>query len=185
VIAKLLLAVALVAVPVSASAPAPDALYVNVPAVHQVSCLDGLGTAFEADGHMVSVEHVTSLHGCFIDRAAVKATPEAGLDFSIIDLPAKGLRINCDGFKRGEMYYAVGYAYGNPVQRMIVLIGTGQHDEGNGEAILLGWPSVIPGMSGGPIINNKAEVVGSVNMYLPGFPFSLSRELKDTSLCRS
>lgn len=132
---------------------------------------------------MISVNHVTSLHGCFIDGQPAVPHPEDNLDFSTIDLPAKGLRINCEGFKDNEIYWAVGYAWGGPVQRVITLVGTGQKDSSTGEAILLGNPTVIPGMSGGPILNSRGEVVGTVNQYSPMFPLSLSRELRDTSLC--
>lgn len=180
-IRNLLAAAALVAAPVPASAP--DALFVNISAVHQVVCIEGKGTAFEAGGHMISVSHVTSLHGCFIEGKPVVPTPEGELDFSTIDLPAKGFRINCGGFKDSEVYWAIGFAHGLPIQRMIMLTGTGLHDGGNGEALLIGYPTVIPGMSGGVILNSRAEAVGTVNMYSQTFPLSLSRELKDTSVC--
>ena len=48
---------------------------------------------------------------------------------------------------------------------------------------LLG-PQVIPGMSGGPILNSRGEVVGVVNRYTREMPLSYSRALKDTSVCR-
>lgn len=179
-IVKVLCAAALVAAPVPASAP--DALFVHIPAIHQVVCNEGLGTAFEAGGWMISVAHVTSLHGCHIGNMPVFPKPEGELDFSTIALPANGFRINCQGFRDGEIYWAVGYAQGLPIQRMITLVGTGEHDP-NGEAILIGYPTVIPGMSGGPIIDSGGRVVGTVNMYAIDYPLSFSRELKDTSVC--
>lgn len=177
---KFLLAAALAAVPAPAS---PDVLITHLSAIHMVQCVEGSGTAFEAGGKMISVNHVTSLTGCDIDGAPLLSTPESDLDFSTIALPAGGFRINCGGFKKDEYYFAVGYAEGLPVQRLILLLGTGEHDDYNGEAILLGSPTVIPGMSGGPILNQAGEVVGTVNMYSTIYPMSLSRELKDTSLC--
>lgn len=177
---KFLLAAALVAAPVPASS---DGVFVHLTAVHQVICAEGRGTAFEAGGHMVSVQHVTELHNCLIDADPVTATPEGGLDFSTIALPAHGFRINCEGFKQNEYYWAIGYAEGLPVQRMILLQGTGEY-AANGMAALLGYPTVIPGMSGGPVFNMAGEVVGTINMYSTVYPISLSRELKDTSLCQ-
>jgi hypothetical protein len=179
---KFLLAAALAAMPVPASDA--DAMFVNLSAVHQVFCAEGRGTAFEAGGRMISVNHVTSLSNCHIGSDPVVPTPEGDLDFSTIALPAQGFRVNCEGFKNGEYYWAVGYADGNPIQRVTTLVGTGERDPGNGEALLLGDPTVIPGMSGGPIFNSAGEVVGTVNMYSQIFPISLSRELKDTSLCQ-
>lgn len=180
---KLLLAIILVATPVRASAPI--ALFTGISTIHQVTCAEGKGTAFEAGGHMISVDHVTSLHGCFIDGKPVVATPEGNLDFSTIDLPANGMKVNCGGFKNNGIYWAIGYSWGRSVQQVIMLVGTGQKEESTGNAILIGYPTVIPGMSGGPIINSKGEAVGTINRYSPFFPLSMSRALKDTSLCKS
>jgi hypothetical protein len=175
---KLLCAAALVAAPVSAPATPQFVLF---PMVKMVDCGTSRGTAFYADNRLISASHVTE-SACFVDGVFLKQTHEDGLDFSSEPSTVSGYKINCEGFKDGETYFAVGFAHGLPVQRLIVLTGTGQKAD-NGMALLWGAPTVIPGMSGGPIINMKAEVVGQVNMYSIILPVSLSREMKDTSLC--
>jgi hypothetical protein len=172
---------------VSASpAPENESWFVRIPAVQQVWCQHSAGTAFTVNGHVVSVTHVTSADNCRINGLPIVGVAEGNLDFSVIaNSPLlRGFRINCGGFKLGETYFAVGYARALPTQRMIRLTGTGQHSE-SGMAILLGYPTVIPGMSGGVIFNMRAEAVGTVNMYSMVAPLSLSRELKDTSVCHT
>ena len=189
-IGKLLLAATL------ALAPAPvapsqyetrvDGNYSNIPAVKQVWCTGTAGTAVVAEGRLISVAHVTDGAGCRVDGQLIHAVQDKGLDFSVIDNIAVGLgfKINCEGFKEGEYYHAVGYANGLPFQRVLTLMGTGQN-AGNGMAILWGWPNLIPGMSGGVMLNSRAEAVGMNNMYTPFHPISLSVALKDTSLCHA
>jgi hypothetical protein len=182
---KLLVGAALVAAPVPVAPSETITIYVQYPQVAQVRCLVARGTAFRAAGKWISVEHVTSQGGCFVEgQPIVSPANEKGLDFSIIG-PAKlkGLRIDCSGFKKDEFYYAIGFAHGHPIQRLIILKGTGDHAD-NGMAVLFGSPTLIPGMSGGPILNSKGAVVGVNSMYSKVFPLSLSRELKDTSVCK-
>jgi S1-C subfamily serine protease len=40
---------------------------------------------------------------------------------------------------------------------------------------------VIPGMSGGPVIDQTGAVVGTTNAYMPDTGISFSRDLRDTS----
>lgn len=179
---KLLCAAALAFAPVPApDFDKPDGLFVNYPMVRMVDCGLSRGTAFYAENRLISASHVTDVP-CFVDGKFLKQTHEEGLDFSSEPSSIKGYKINCEGFKEGETYLAVGHAHGSTVQRLLILTGTGE-EASNGAALLWGWPSVIPGMSGGPILNMRLEVVGIVNAYLPGWPVSFSRELKDTSLC--
>jgi hypothetical protein len=159
----------------------------NYPDVRQVFCMGGSGTAFRIrDGRMISVAHVTSIGGCRVDDQFMDATPEEGLDFSV-NAPVgdgRGFKINCDGFVPGRWYFAVGFAGGAQWQTMTRHLATYMTIP-NGMRVLLGSPTVIPGMSGGPIVNEAGEVVGVINAYLPFGRFSFSRELKDTSLCRN
>lgn len=155
-------------------------------AVKQVDCTRSKGSAFRVrGGRMVSVDHVTSNIGCEIEGRPITAVGESGLDFSIIDQPnaGTGFPVNCDGFIPGRYYFAVGYARGWKWQTMVMLLATYVQTE-NGYRLLLGDPTVIPGMSGGPILDEHGAVVGTVNAYTRGAPFSFSRELKDSSLCR-
>jgi hypothetical protein len=181
-------AIALAFCPASlASAVTPVTIHLHYPMVHQVKCDKGLGSAFRVGPtRFISVDHVTRNTGCTIDGQPFSAVAEDGLDFSVVEIPTLrrlgGLKINCGGFHRGDYVYASGYAYGRPWQQMVILRATGQHD-GN-LAVLYGAPSVIPGMSGGPVMNARGEVVGTINRYMPFFPYSFSQELKGTSVCK-
>ena len=161
--------------------------YTHRPLVHIVMCTKGSGTAFRTGPTtMISVAHVTDNEGCKVAGQPFTVANDPGLDFSVITTPVKrggAFRINCDGFKVGEWYYAAGYAYGRPWQQTVTLRAIAT-DNGRGLAVLHGYPTVIPGMSGGPIMNAAGEVVGTVNRYTPWAPFSFSQSLSETSVCR-
>lgn len=171
-----------------AATPASDDLtFIDHPSVRQVLCTEGRGSAFQTDHGWVSVAHVTAMKGCFIDGQPIEVTEQDGEHdfsrlnvFSIRNVP---MRIDCSGYKPGEYYWSAGYAFGRPFQTRIRIMATG-FSLPDGKRILVGEYSVIPGMSGGPIYNDAGEVVGLVNAFLPGSGISLSRELKDTSLCK-
>lgn len=184
-IAKMLAGAVALALSTPASVASPSVVY--YPQAALVSCAEGLGTAFRVEGgKWVSAAHVTGNTACTVEGSPIKAASEGDLDFSTADaLPSKvrGFKVNCDGYKPGEWVFAIGYAGGRPWQTMTMLLATYKTDS-EGRRVLFGYPSVIPGMSGGPILNAQGEVVGIVNAYVPGLPFSFSRELRDTSLCR-
>ena len=158
----------------------------NYPLVHQVRCKEGSGTAFRVAPHtFLSVAHVARLTDCAIDGEPVMAALDGPKDFAILELPSAKegrFKINCDGYVPGEYYFAVGYAGGKPWQTTVTVLATYAKTR-SGMQIMLGSPTFIPGMSGGPVMNRRGEVVGLVNAYSPIYPISLSRALKDTAAC--
>lgn len=163
---------------ISASTPPP-----YFPMVHQVICDNAKGTAVRVKDAYLSVHHVTSRPGCNIDGKPIEIEHSSGkLDFSILKRRGHGMKIDCGGFKLGQYVFAVGYAYGWPLQRTVMLrvINLPFSDH----VVLVGKETVIPGMSGGPVMNAQGEIVGMVNAYHPSFGLSFSRALKDTSVCK-
>lgn len=162
--------------------------WTQFPHVKQVLCSGTRGTAFRVGEHMlISAAHVTNGISCTIESNIVQATPEPDLDIAVIAYPIRklgGFKISCDGFKPGQYYHAVGFARGAPWQQTVTVLATSMQDKA-GYRIMLGYPTFIPGMSGGPVMDSAGVVVGIVNMYSPFKPYSWSRELKDTSLCRA
>ena len=180
------LALALVSPVFLPAASKPD--YTHRPLIHQVDCADSRGTAFRVGPtKFISVAHVTDGKNCTIDGHPFSHVDDPGLDFSVIEIPALrrggAMRINCKGFVVGEYYFASGYALGRPWQQTVTLRATGQVIEGL--RLLWGSPTVIPGMSGGPLMNAQGEVVGTVNRYSPWMPMSWSQPLSETSVCNS
>jgi hypothetical protein len=181
------LACLLLAVP-SSTAPATHdtLLFVNYPNVHRVDCVEGRGTAFRVGStHWISVAHVASLHGCTVDGAPIAVTQlDYVRDFARFDTKGSGngLRVNCGGFVAGEWVWAIGHARGLPFQTAMALYVT-YAKMPDGKRILIGPATVIPGMSGGPLLDSSGAVVGTINAYIPGTEISLSRDLRDTSIC--
>jgi hypothetical protein len=161
--------------------------FVQYPNVHRVDCLEGKGTAFRIGGHhWISVAHVTALNLCQVGTEKINVTVQDGPnDFSEFDTQSvgNGFKVNCEGFKPGQWYWAIGHAHGAPFQTQIALYAT-YAKAADGKRILVGPYNVIPGMSGGPVLNAAGEVVGTVNAYNPDTPISLSRELKGSPVCR-
>lgn len=180
---SLLLAVAVAAAPL----PSDHIAFIDYPQVKRVDCIEGRGTAFRLDGkHWASVAHVTSLHGCQIDGLPIAITEQDGdRDFSRIDVGGRkvaGLKVDCHGFIPGEWYWAVGFALGRDFQTAIAVYAT-YAKTADGKRVLIGEYNFIPGMSGGPVMDAQGNVVGTVNAFIRGTPISLSREMRNTSVC--
>lgn len=163
-------------------------------AIVQVSCpvaVNGIpigaatGTAFKIGRNfLVSVKHVTTFGNCSIGGLPIQAWQHPGKDFSLIQaqVPGPSLDIDCNGYVKGRRYLAIGYARGRPFQTTVELEGTGETY--GGFDVLKGMFTVIPGMSGGPVIDAETgKVVGVINVYNFQLGHSGSIPLRDTSLC--
>lgn len=162
------------------------------PYIKQVRCAHSLGTAFKvAPNKYLSVNHVTVNEGCTIEGKPIFVTyADPTGDFSIIsvdDPEPGGIEISCDGFRAGQWYYSIGFARGDPWSVSISLRSTNMPTI---PGILRGWAGfqgiefVIPGMSGGAILDSQGRVVGTVNAYNSSYGLSWSRSLSDTALCQ-
>lgn len=156
------------------------------PQVRQVMCLasNRAGSAFRVSRNlMVSAAHVTRNKGCTIDGQPFTVLASDGdADWSIIYLPGEGgAKINCEGFKPGQWYYAVGYAHAVPWQTIVGLFSRFDHHV---SGMALFSHMAIPGQSGGAVFNLAGEIVGIVNARNEEYDISFSRALKDTPLCR-
>lgn len=146
------------------------------------------GTAFRVGPSiMLSVNHVTAGPAkCFIGRSPIKVTyasPDA--DFSMLEGDeGPSLKIDCGGFVKGRKYVAIGYARGRDYLTTVELTGTGVKQDG--WSVLTGMLTVIPGQSGGPILDEETgKVVGTVNVENFEQGMSGSVALKDTPICKA
>lgn len=155
------------------------------PEIVQVRCMQGSGTAFRiSPTTLLSVAHVTSLSGCFINGKPFTVKHKNG-DFSILSMDDKAprwLAIDCNGFVAGRAYIALGFARGLPTLTEVDITATGRIE---GEwSILQGVWTVIPGQSGGPIIDpTTGKVVGTINVFDARAGRSGSVALKSTAAC--
>ena len=171
-------------------------MYAEVPYTHpyvkQVRCKHSLGTAFKVSPNKyLSVYHVTRNDGCTIEGKQFYVTYSDPFgDFSIIsiyDPEPGGIPINCAGFEFGRPYRSIGFARGDTQSVAIDLRASGIPSlpgVRNGWETFIGIETVIPGMSGGPILAEDGSVVGLVNAYNGDFGLSWSRPLSETVLCR-
>lgn len=184
--AKVACVAALAAAPVAV--PSDSIAFVAYPGIYLVRCDEGSGTGFEVGrNHFLSVAHVTAMHNCTVAGVPITVTEQDGAhDFSQFDaeIADKHLRYSCEGFHAGEWVWAVGYAGGRPIQTAIPAYTTFAKNR-DGFRVFIGEHAYIPGMSGGPVFNSRGEVVGTVNAYVPGTGISMSRDLRETSICKS
>ena len=145
-----------------------------------------MGTGFRIGNLLITAKHVISHDKCFYVGGgnAEVAYSSPSLDYAILK-GGKGpfIKVDCDGFVKGKKYLAVGYARGAPYLTTVELTATGSNADGF--AILSGIFTFIPGMSGGPVIDEETgKVVGLINVFQEPEGISGSVELKNTSVCK-
>lgn len=158
------------------------------------------GTAF----YLGDNQFISALHVVNEDESCVEAGSQYPLEIIKSDktkdivllkiiadepLSAQGMKINCEGFKKGETYLTLGYANGI-VFVINKLIDTGRTT--NKEFIIdeKSWPGMrelsgflVVGMSGGPVVDLNGKVVGINNVTGYFGTKAYSFQLKDTFMC--
>ena len=168
----------------------PPTIFTQHPYVEKVSCDKGSGTAFKiADGRWLTVAHVADNTGCTIDSKPITVLEMDGAgDFAIIDVPDNrrgGIEVNCNGFRDREWVWGVGHGRGLREPQIVAArystLLTWLYSKNWG---ILEGNRYVPGMSGGPVLDQTGRVVGLVNAYGIYQRISFSRQLRDTSICR-
>jgi hypothetical protein len=184
------LALAGVALSLVSASPAIDdeRTFAEHPSVRMVTCKEGSGSAVQIAGQWISVAHVTAMHDCEIDGQPIAVLEQNGAeDFSRLIVASNRhvpIKISCAGMRPGQFVWAYGYAMGLPFQTRVTMRVTEAFGD-NGQRELIGAYTVIPGMSGGLVMNARGEAVGVVNAYRPFSGLSFSRDLRQTSLCQN
>ena len=182
---------ALVAAPfvLSASPVIEGPKSVNFGAIKLIRCGTGSGTAWQATPTLlITAAHVTRHAPCTIDGIPVPVVHESeDLDFAAVSGSfGKPLAYSCRPAVRGRTYFGIGYAAG--IFRMDSrLIAKGRISMVLGRPSLTGMVDfqggIIPGMSGGPIVDKAGRVVAIVNTTSPLVPSGLGRSVADSFLC--
>ena len=156
----------------------------NEAAIVRVFCQNGegavWGTAFKITAtQYITARHVTNDRTCFVAGQQVLVhTEDEQHDYASFDGPRSDAVIepSCEGFRRGKTYASRGFARGEPFNvfspQIAFPLTLG------GFQTFVGEP-VIPGMSGGPMIDEQGRVVGINNMRWP----NRSMPLRSTPLC--
>jgi S1-C subfamily serine protease len=185
-----LVGAAMMAALLGAPAPEPEAMpspfFVNLALVDQPHCGRALGSGSWIDSQtFLTAEHVTSNGPCTLGgRPAEIIYKNAQLDIAVLKPAvaiAERMPISCNRPRRGDDYFAVGYALGKMfvVQRYVA-------DGGRKGDLARFRGSGYQGMSGGPVVDREGQQVAVLTRILKnGLPVMFARPLADTYLCES
>lgn len=181
--------------PNAAEAPKPSTAPVSLPSPYMldaatlayVDCDKYMGSAVHlGGGRYITAAHVASATGCKIGGkpVTIEAISISG-DWAIIrsdaHLPFYAIT-SCGRLVEGQVYFASGYAEGNPWPVTIRLVAERYRDNA-GISWLRG--SIVSGMSGGSVVDSDGVVHAINDMRLgDGVPLGGVVELADTPLCK-
>ena len=180
------LALACASFPLVSATPDTSVIVNPELAVVKIDCGRWMGSGFRIDDHtIVSVNHVVKSGKCSIDGTPIRILYSAKKqDFATLQgNEGPSLPVDCGGFVKGRKYIAIGYARDADTQTETELVAAGTTGT-DGQARLDGMYTVIPGQSGGPVVDALTHrPVGTVNAYNYEAGASWSVALKDTPIC--
>ncbi len=182
--------------------------FIDMGTVRHLFCGDYTGTGViistEKVNLVLTAAHVVAKRETCFDfdtgEVGTVASRDADTDIALIvfpkgKMPERHIDISCDGFTKDNVYFSVGWQLG---QMLVIntLSATGEtvpylpvlnFGFYRGMALLHG--AIVPGMSGGPIVDINGKMVGMNNVTDWNGKNSLgsnafSRQMKDTFLCK-
>jgi hypothetical protein len=166
--------------------------------VPKITCPYGTGTGVVVGTReILTVDHVTRDANCYIATRSrtydlTQEARGAEGDFAQLstnrDLPFRPYRINCNGIIEGEAYTLAGWE-GGQTFKIHAGVGVGgsyntQHGGRRMHGMAMVRSQATQGMSGGPVLNGRGEVVALISSYaVDDHTMVLVQELSRTSAC--
>jgi hypothetical protein len=178
---------------------------VNLSAIRMIACEGYTGSGYLIGDDILATDlHVADGEGCY-DVASLqpltmyKKDPKKDFALMTGKLPNMPyIKYSCERYKKGQTYTAYGisgYLTGSYIFRAVTVKSTGKYesfaweDGGNSSRISVYQGVTVPGMSGGPIVDERGYAHGNVvggQKDRWGIPNGkgYSYELADTFLCQ-